>query len=94
MPYVVMAGAAVAGYFALKSAFPSFFNTAPQEAGGNDTSAATTLGALASNPSAEVGVLGQDVSDSVTGIEGLAGDAVTSLENGVSSLWNSAKAAL
>jgi hypothetical protein len=91
MPYAI--GAAVlgaAGFYAYQN-FPWFAKlfggTPAQQPGGNDTSAATTIGALISHPSDEISTLSQDVSDSVSGVESMAGDAVTAAENGIGQLW-------
>lgn len=103
LPIIVLAGGAFAVYFFygasikawIESVLPKgFLQTPDQQPGGNDTSAATTLGALASNPGHEASVLVADVKDSAKGVWGLVTDEATSMENGVMSLWQKAKAAV
>jgi len=83
MPYAVLGGV---GFFV----YQKYFAGAPAPdttQGSASTDAGATVSALISNPGAETTVLGNDLSNTASGITGLVSSGIDSLENGVNSFF-------
>ena len=89
VPYAAIAAGAYYLWLKMQASPSAQAAQAALTPGSTSVTGLQSVEALATAPAQTASVLSTDVSQSATGIEGLAGDAITSAKNKLNSLWQS-----